>query len=94
MKNASIAALIGLNVILALVMVFDAPRQTAQAQAFRGQSDYIVCTGAVDQNTEVVYVLDLAKRRLVAFEPDPNNKFRLKSYRGRKLADDFEYPKP
>lgn len=88
MKKLLIGALVCLNLALVLVLVQSIHEPVAYAQG-RGNADYMLVTGRVDASTEAVYVFDVGGQKLVAFEPDPNNKYRLKVAGGKSLKNDF-----
>ena len=73
---------------------FGTGERPAQAQAVRGNTDYLMVSGQTDKTSAAVYMIDQARRRLVGIEPDPNRKGRLVAYRIRKLKDDFEIKEP
>lgn len=89
MRKAVIVILMFLNVgLLAGLLLSSTPR--AQAQAFRGASNYLMLTSKLDSNTDCVLVLDMAKRRLVGWEFDKTRK-KMKIMPGgaRDIRNDF-----
>ena len=87
MKKVLIVALVCINVALvALVLARELPR--ADAQTFRGASNYLLFAGHIEENYDAVYVVDLDKRKLAAWKFDQTTK-KLIPYRGRDLAKDF-----
>ena len=93
MKGYLIGALIVVNLLLVFVLVFGSSPQPAQAQAFRGQTNYIMASGRITDSADILYVVDLATRRMVAIESDVNNKGRLSVWAGAAdLKRDLHYP--
>lgn len=88
MKKLVIVALICVNVALVLALFLGRSEPTAKAQAIRGGTDYLLLTAKVNTDTDAVYVLDMAKRKMMGFEFDTTMK-RLKPIRARDLANDF-----
>ena len=87
MKRLTLIALVGINVVLlALVLGNTTPR--AEAQTMRGASNYLLMTGRIDTDLDVVYVIDVAERKMAAWEYNPSTK-RLQAYRGVDLSRDF-----
>ena len=72
-KHSVIAALAALNVALVWLLIAQAaPMPTAMAQAARaGGGGYVCATArAAGRTYEVLYMIDLATRRLHTFYPD------------------------
>ena len=89
MKKTVIVALVCVNVALLLALMFGAGTPKAQAQAFRGATDYLMGTGkARGRPADVGYIIDLGRRRLLAWEFNKTRKA-LVPYRGRELTNDF-----
>jgi hypothetical protein len=89
MKKALIIALVCINVALVLALVFTMNQQPAKAQGGAG-ADYLVISAKVATNIDAVFVIDVAKQRMLALEPDPNKKYKVNPYSGRKLKTDFK----
>ena len=87
MKRLAIILLVCINVaLLALVLGKTLPR--AEAQTMRGASDYLLMTGRIDQDEEVLYVIDVARRRLGTMRYD-RTQGRMVPYGSRDLTRDF-----
>lgn len=93
MKKAILVALVCLNAALAAVLVFQAAAP-AHAQVIGGGSNYVVVTGPIGTNTDALYVLDLASRRLRGFYFDRNAKKLVPTADGRDMKRDFGRPAP
>ena len=89
MKKALIVALVCINVALVLALVFTVNQQPAKAQA-GGGADYLVITAKVGVNTDAVFVIDVAKQKMLGLSPDPNRKGKLATYGGRVFKNDFK----
>lgn len=87
MKKLLIGALVCLNLALVLVLVQSINEPAAFAQA-RGNADYMMVTGR-DGNQDAVFVFDVVSQKLVAFEPDANKNYRLRTLAGRTVKGDF-----
>jgi hypothetical protein len=90
MKRKLIIVLTGINVCLLAWVLYQAVPQ-ANAQAYRGAADYLSTSAKYGKNTEAIYVLDLANRRMAGWRMDVNRKPapRMTSLRGRNLVRDF-----
>lgn len=88
MKKVLIAALLCVNVALVSMLVAQWPLSKAHAQ-LKGGTDYIAVTGRVDQFLDVLYVLDLAKKKMVGYKFDLTSKKMMVSQSGRDLTKDF-----
>jgi len=89
MKQVMIVALVCVNIALVLALVFGLNEPAAQAQ-IKGNADYMVVTGKVNDTVDAVYILDIANLKLVAFQPDPGHGMKLEVYKGRNVKGDFE----
>ena len=89
MKQALLVGLICLNAALVVALVFGATRTTASAQVVGAAGNYVVVTGQIGSDSDAVYVLDLASRRLAAWKWDRTSKRMVALGRGRELARDF-----
>lgn len=90
MKRALIVTLAGISAALLLALILGAGTPKANAQGVIGATtDYLVITGHIGKDWDGVYVIDVRKRRMVAFRFDKAKK-ELIAYRGvRRLANDF-----
>lgn len=88
MKQVMIVAMVCINVALVLALVFSLNEPVANAQ-FRGNADYMVVPAHVNDTVEAVYVFDIGQQKLLAFQPNPNNKMRLETYQGKIVKNDF-----
>jgi hypothetical protein len=69
MKKLIIAALVCLNIGLLTALVFtDTPE--AKADGYFNQTDYLVVTGKVESNYEIVYIIDMASQQIGAIKAD------------------------
>jgi hypothetical protein len=91
MKTVLIVLLACINVALLGTLVGGTLVPKAQAQAVRGNTDYLVVTGHIESKADALYILDLAKRRLAVFRIDPTSK-KMIAVGARRLKIDF--PKP
>jgi hypothetical protein len=94
LKKALIAALVCLNVVLCLALVYGAATPRAEAQVRGGyRNDYLLVTGEAgdrrDFSDEALYVLDLANRRLAAWRFNTENQRLVPVRPGRELPQDF-----
>ena len=91
MKRALIIALVVVNVVLlaALALATDPPK--AYGQAVHGATDYLVVTGHYERNYDVIYMIDLGKRKLCYVLLDKTNRT-IVPYSPRKLTNDFGAP--
>ena len=88
MKKTLIAALVCVNVALVVALILGPGTPRAEAQPFRGAVDYLMITGQISDGYDALYVIDLAKRRMLAWKLDRTRKV-LVPYRGRELRNDF-----
>jgi hypothetical protein len=90
MSKGVIIMLAAVNValLLALILQPGVNPSPAGAQDARTGTDYMVVTGKVSANDDAVYVLDLGKRRLRAWQMDKTKKV-LVPFDGRDLSRDF-----
>lgn len=87
-KQALIVGLVALNLgLLAWVLTASVP--AAKAQAFRGGADFIAATGKIGKNTEAIYIIDLGKRKMLAWKYD-DSKRRMQAIKGVDLSRDFK----
>lgn len=93
MKQMILVALACLNAGLLVGLVFVASAPPAEAQIVGGGADYLVMTGAVAQNYDALYVLDLASRQLAAWKFDKKDNL-LKLVGRRSLLRDFGRKQP
>ena len=89
MKRVLIVTLVCVNLGLLATLMLGTATPKASAQAFRGGTDYLLMTGAIRSDYDAVYVIDLGKRRLLAWKLDRTKKS-LVPNRGRDLRNDFE----
>jgi hypothetical protein len=89
MKKVMIVALVCVNIALVLALVFSLNEPAAQAQ-LKGNADYMVVTGKVNDTLDALYVLDLGTLKLAAFQPDPSARGKLEIYQGKAIKGDFE----
>jgi len=89
MKKVLIVSLVGLNLALlaGLVLGGHSPAAQAQPAAWR-TTDYLLFTGSIESDYDVVYVFDMASQKLGAWKFDRTAK-RLRPYRTKELAKDF-----
>ncbi len=89
-KRSIIVGLVGLNVFLLVAMVLSTwSLPKAFAQRAGAASNYIAVTCRADQDFDVVYIVDLAQRRLMCFVPDRNLKGKMVFGGDRDLGADF-----
>ena len=88
MKKKTIIALVCINIGLLVALVIGTVVPRAEAQVFRGASDYLIINGQISSSTQAIYVLDLGRRRLEGWDWDQTRK-RLRPLRGRNLRTDF-----
>ena len=68
-KRTLVTLLIGLNLFLFTALVLTAYQpSSAQAQAVGGASNYMMLTGEVQQDADVLYLFDLANRNIHVIE--------------------------
>ena len=90
MKKMLIIALVCVNIVLLLALVFgtaNIPQANAQPRR-GGGTDYLMITGDIGSDYEAVYIIDLAQRRLRGVKFDRSRK-RLVPMQGRELESDF-----
>jgi len=94
MKKTVIVALICINAgLLAWLLV---KVGTGEAQALPGEvlhNNYIMITGNIREDDDAVYILDLATKRLAAWEFDASKK-QLRPLGVRRLSTDIPTRKP
>ncbi len=90
MKKLLIVGLVCVNIALILALVLSQGGQTAVAQHRpAGPGKYLVVTGKIGTDSDVVYVIDLDKRKFTGWSFDDGKKAFVKYGTPRKLADDF-----
>ncbi len=89
MKKALIAILVCVNVGLLVSLMLGTLTPRADAQVYRGASDYLMMSGHMTSSSENVYVVDLSRRRLVAWQWDKTTR-RLTQMGSRNLRTDFK----
>ena len=89
-KRSLIVALVGLNLILAAVLVFSRDVLPA-AYANRGgrPGDFAVCTVKVHEDFDAVYVIDQQARKLHCFLPSASKDGKLTFVQTRDLESDI-----
>jgi hypothetical protein len=88
MKNAVIVALVCVNLLILVALVVGTGSvPQAKAQGFVGQ-DYMVIAAKIDKTEDVIFVTNLTKSRMLAFQFDQRKK-QLVPYRGVRLLRDF-----
>ena len=87
MKRALIVALLCLNVGLLAALAISSSRP-AYGQAYRGATDYMLITSKLSDGWDGVYVVDLAKRRMVGWKFDKQKK-KLVVLSARDFKTDF-----
>ena len=88
MKHAIIIALVCLNVALVMGLVFSANR--AEAQVGGGAGDYLMLTGHVQNDVEVLYVVNSTKGLMLALAPKTvSNAITLQPVAPTNLKRDF-----
>ena len=87
MKRAVIVGLLALNVVLLAGLLF-APDKPAYGQAVHGATDYLTTTAHFGRDYDALFVVDLAKRKMVYFLFDRTTK-KMVPYGLRKLYIDF-----
>ena len=88
MKRAMIVVLVCVNVALLGALMFGRETPKANAQVFGGASNYIVVTANIGKNDEAVFVVDVAKQKMMAWRFD-ENKEKFSRYRAREFKKDF-----
>ena len=75
-QNIAIGLLLTTAVILTVILIgsytHTGTNNTAYAGASVKQADYIMGTGAMDNTTDLVYVVDIATRRLNVYQSNIN----------------------
>ncbi len=87
MKKAAIVVLVLLNVALAGALVITTSPE-AQAQGFRGATDYAVVAGHIDTDYDGIWITDLTRKKLIVFRYDKAKKV-FHAFQPRKLKTDF-----
>ena len=87
MKKKLIVLLVCLNAALLVALMVGSAVPT-QGQVVGGGADYILLTAHIGSDWDGVYVIDLAKRRMLMLYFDKTKK-RLLPYRGVDLTTDF-----
>lgn len=92
MKRALIVLLACANVALLLALLLaNTPR--ANAQAARGQADYLTVTARSGGDNQGIFIIDMSRQRLLGWNVDKTNK-RLVQWAGRELVRDFPAQTP
>jgi hypothetical protein len=88
MKKMLIGALVAVNIALVLALALG-EGNSAQAQSQRiSNPEYMAVPSKVAPNVDAIFVVDLSKRKIIAFEYDYASK-RMNRYRSRDLKRDF-----
>jgi len=89
MKKAIILTLVGVNLALlvSLALVSEPPK--AYGQSIKGGTDYLMITGRLRQNYDIIYLVDTGKRRMAALIVDQTSK-RITPHGARRLTVDFQ----
>lgn len=87
MKKAAIVVLVLLNVALAGALLINAS-SPAQAQGFRGATDYAVVVGHIDTDYDGIWITDLTRKKLIVFRYDKGKRM-FQAFQPRKLKTDF-----
>ena len=87
-KRIVIVALVCVNVALVAAVALVASAPPANAQVIGAGVDYLVVTGRLSENQAAVYIVDLAKQSMAAFDFDKTAK-KLRAIDGRSLQNDF-----
>ena len=88
MKKKLIVFLVCANAGLLVALVLGSAIPAADAQVVGGGADYMMVTGHIGSDWDGVFVIDLAKRRMLMWYFDKTNK-RLLPYRGVDFVTDF-----
>ncbi len=88
MKKATIVALACVNVVLLAALVLGAMQTPAYGQVVGGGRNYMMITGHISDDYDALYVIDLARRRMIGLKFDRTDK-ELVGIRGRELREDF-----
>jgi len=90
MKKALIVALVCVNVALLLALMLGSATPPARAQVMPGETDYMLVPGRIRSETAAIYILDLGKQSLGAFQYEKNAKKLLPvSLRPHSIKQDF-----
>jgi hypothetical protein len=90
MKRAAIIGLLGLNIALVVALFLGAAVPPARAQGTGPNPDYLAVAGSLSEDTEVVYIVDQGKHRMIAVRYDLRDE-QLVGYRQpRSLRRDFQ----
>jgi len=89
MKKPAIVVLGAVNVALLLALLFGAASEPATAQVIGGGTDYIVHVARIDSRAEAVFVIDVARQRMLAWQYDTGDDRMVMLRRGRELQNDF-----
>ncbi|MFH0981035.1 MAG: hypothetical protein V2A79_05800 [Planctomycetota bacterium] len=94
-KRSLIVALVGLNLILAAVLIFSLDLVPA-AYAQRGgrPGDFGVCTVKVHKDWDTIYILDHQVRKLHCFIPAKSNDGKMTFVQTRDLESDIRRTQP
>ena len=88
-KRSLIVALVGLNLILAAVLVFSMHLVPAAHAARTGRpGDFAACTVKVHEDFDVIYILDQQVRKLHCFVPATSKDGKLTYVQTRDLEQD------
>ncbi len=89
MKNALIVALVGVNLALVVGLIFGHTGvPDADAQVIGAGTNYIMLTGKVSRDEDMVVITDLEKRLTVGLRYD-RNKDEMVAYKGLRLKREF-----
>ena len=89
-KRSVVVGLVVLNLVLAaavLLSAFSPPRAFAQRMGL--SEEYIAVTARADKNYDILYLIDLADRRLHCFQPLQDRSGKIVYGAFRDLAKDF-----
>ena len=90
-KRSVIVGLVGLNLLLAAVLILSAyPPQAAYAQRAGGSSEILAATCRIDNNYDALYLVDLGERKLHCFVPNRDQSGAIFYAGSRDLLKDFE----
>ena len=92
MKTIVIMALLCVNVAMLAALLLGTSSPIAHAQVIGGGTDYTMVSGNSNAGYDVVYILDLNKRRLMGWRIDPTSHL-LRPITGRDLRVDFRRTK-
>jgi len=88
MKKAIIVTLVCVNMALVAALMLGASTPPAKGQVIGVGTDYLVVTGRIAKEQSAVYILDLAKQVLGAWEFDKTSK-RFRAIGARSIKADF-----